>query len=81
MPQATLSSRGRVVIPKAVRERLGLHAGDRVEFALLDTGDVLLSRAAQDVRLLKGCLRPPGNAPVSLARMRRAICDGAVRRS
>ena len=78
MSQARLSSRGRLVIPKAVRERLGLHAGDRVEFVLLDSGDVLLSRAAEDVLSLKGCLRPSASAPVSLARMERAIRDGAV---
>lgn len=32
MPSSTVSSKGQVTIPQEVRERLGLRAGDRVEF-------------------------------------------------
>lgn len=32
MPSSRLSSKGQVTIPQAVRMRLGLRAGDRVEF-------------------------------------------------
>ncbi len=35
---ATLSSKGQVVLPKDVRERLGVHKGDEIEFILDDTG-------------------------------------------
>lgn len=34
MATARVSTKGQVVIPKQVRERLGLHAGDHVEFIL-----------------------------------------------
>ena len=32
MPRAKLTSKGQVTIPKDVRERLGLQAGDEIEF-------------------------------------------------
>jgi AbrB family looped-hinge helix DNA binding protein len=32
MPSSTVSSKGQVTIPQEVRTRLGLRAGDRVEF-------------------------------------------------
>jgi AbrB family looped-hinge helix DNA binding protein len=38
----TMSTRGRVTLPAAVRERLGVAVGDRVAFVLNDAGDVWL---------------------------------------
>jgi len=35
---ATVAAKGRVTIPKAIREGLGLHEGDRVVFHLTATG-------------------------------------------
>ena len=42
----TMSSKGQVVIPKAVRERLGLRAGDVLEVE--EQGDVLLLRVRHE---------------------------------
>ena len=42
----TLSSKGQVVIPKAVRERLGLHPGD--VFEIEEQGDALLLRVRHE---------------------------------
>jgi AbrB family looped-hinge helix DNA binding protein len=41
---ATITSKGQVTIPKAVRESLGLHAGDKVTFAEERPGVVLMRR-------------------------------------
>ncbi len=73
MPKATLTSKGQLVIPKAIREHLGLRPGDRLDFVLQDDGDVLIRPAVEDVRRLKGMLHRPGRKPVSVAAMNQAI--------
>jgi antitoxin PrlF len=73
MPKATVSSRGQTVIPKPVREHLGLRPGDEVEFVVRDDGEVLVKPATEDVRKLKGILRRAGRKPVSLQAMNAAI--------
>ena len=37
-PSATLSTRGRVTIPRAIRERMALRPGDRLQFELRADG-------------------------------------------
>lgn len=49
MAEATLTSKGQVTIPKAVREAMGLKEGDRVDFIETDRGVLMtftLDRAA-----------------------------------
>jgi len=41
-----VGSKGQVVIPKDLRERLGLHPGTEVEFALEDTHVTIAPRRA-----------------------------------
>jgi antitoxin PrlF len=73
MATATLTSKGQVVVPKPIRDRLHLHPGDTLDFLLQESGDVLMRPAVEDVRSLKGALHKPGRKPVSLAAMRQAI--------
>jgi len=77
MYRATLSTRGRVVLPKAVRERLGLSAGGKVDFIVQDNGDVVLLPTVH-VHSLLGCLRTPEGKVASLEDMERAIHEGAA---
>jgi len=81
MPHSPVSTKGQIVIPKAIRDHLGLHAGARVDFVVQDNGDILLRPAAEDVRSLKGCLKPRRKKKVSLTDMERAIreCAGRTR--
>lgn len=51
--QTTIDSGGRVVIPKAVRDRLGLTPGSAVEITERD-GQVVLQPVALEVRLVDG---------------------------
>jgi AbrB family looped-hinge helix DNA binding protein len=44
---STVNSRGRVTIPKQVRDRLGIRAGSTVAFDLNDSGEVVLRCVAQ----------------------------------
>lgn len=81
MPTATMTSKGQTVIPKPVRDFLGLHPGDLVDFILQDKQTVLLKPASQDVRKLKGLLHKPGRKAVSLEAMQRAIIQRGGRKS
>ena len=75
--EATLSSKGQATIPKAVRERLQIGAGDRVKFFFHPDGVILLPKIA--TARLKGMIPKPAE-PVSLEEMDRAIQEGATER-
>ena len=72
MPTATLTSKGQITIPLAVRQKLGLDTGDRVEFVEFAPGEFALKPATEDVRSLKGMIRAP-TRPVSIGAMNTAI--------
>jgi antitoxin PrlF len=73
MPASTLTSKGQLVVPKAVRDRLKLKPGDRLDFIVQEDGDVLLRPLAEDVRSLKGLLQRRGRRPVTVEEMNRTI--------
>jgi AbrB family looped-hinge helix DNA binding protein len=75
MPEATLTSKGQVTIPKAVREHLNLDTGARVDFVIEHDGTVLLKPVTRHVRELAGLLHRPGRQPVSVRQMDAAIRD------
>jgi AbrB family looped-hinge helix DNA binding protein len=68
-----MSSRGRTTIPKAIREHLGLHPGDLIDFVVAADGGVLLRPVGEDVRRLKGTLKGPRRGAVSVQEMNQAI--------
>lgn len=70
---ATVSSKGQVVLPAAIRRRLGLAQGSVLRFVVEDDG-VRLEAAAGDVRRLKGRLPKPAQ-PVSLEDMNAAVAE------
>lgn len=72
MPTATITSKGQITIPKAVREALGVSAGDRVEFVAEEKGAYRVVAATRDVRHLKGLVAKPAK-PVSIEAMNRAV--------
>ncbi len=68
---ATVSSKGQVVIPSAIRRRLNLVQGSVVRF-LVEGDGVRLMPEAGDVRRLKGRLALPAK-PVSIEAMNEAV--------
>lgn len=72
MSTATLTAKGQVTIPSDVRRRMGLDAGDRIEFVELEGGGYAIKPAIDDVRTLKGLLRKPPK-PVSVEDMNATI--------
>jgi AbrB family looped-hinge helix DNA binding protein len=79
MATATLTSKGQITIPVAVREKLGLAKGDRVEFIEVGPGEFALKAATEDVRVLKSIIARP-STPVSVAVMNAAIRRRGSRR-
>jgi AbrB family looped-hinge helix DNA binding protein len=72
MPSTTLTSKGQVTIPKAVREELGLREGDRVAFRVQEDGTVVVEPETVDVLSLAGVLKPRRKG-VSIEDMNEAI--------
>ena len=72
MTTSTMTTKGQVTIPLDVRRRLGLDAGDRIEFVEIEDGVFAIKPAIDDVRSLKGLLRKPSRA-VSLDDMKAAV--------
>ena len=56
---STLTSKGQITIPKAIRDQLGLSEGDRLEFVLYPDGTLGLIPKTHDIRELQGSLPAP----------------------
>jgi AbrB family looped-hinge helix DNA binding protein len=62
MPTATLTSKGQITIPVAVRNDLKVDAGDRVEFVQIAPGRYEFVAATRGVQELKGMFGKPPKA-------------------
>jgi AbrB family looped-hinge helix DNA binding protein len=79
MSESTISSKGQVTVPKAIRQRLHLNAGDRLQFLVEADGSVRLAAATRDGAALRDILpRPKRRA--TLEDMQATIRRRAVRR-
>lgn len=76
METTTLTSKGQLTLPKAVRDKLHLRTGDRMRVEVTEDGRVVLEPATVDVLRLKGMLPRPAK-PLGLADMERVIRERA----
>ena len=72
MPSASLTSKGQVTVPKAIRDRLKVGTGDRLDF-IVEGDRVVLRAGTRDIRSLEGILRRQGQKAVSVEEMSAAI--------
>ncbi len=79
MPTATVTSKGQITIPAAVRASLGLRPGDRVEFVELPDGNFELIPATRSVQTLKGFFGPPPAPAVTIDEMARRAALAAAK--
>ena len=80
MTTATLTSKGQITVPAAVREALGVDAGDRVEFVEITPGRYEFIAATGSVTALKGMFGKP-RKKVSIKEMNAVIAKrGAAAR-
>jgi AbrB family looped-hinge helix DNA binding protein len=72
MTTTTLTSKGQITVPAAIRSALGVGTGDRVEFVEVAPGRYEFIAATRPVTALKGMFGKPGK-PVSIEAMNAAI--------
>ena len=79
---ATMISKGQMTVPRVIRERLRIGAGDRLDFVVNDEGDVVVRPAKGDITLLRGLLAAPAakRRNVTIADMEAAILGSHARR-
>lgn len=82
MATTTLTSKGQITLPKAIRERLALKQGDRLMVAAESDGRITLERERQPpTDSAYGLLRRLAKKrPVSVAEMRAAVRQRAKRK-
>jgi AbrB family looped-hinge helix DNA binding protein len=72
MAIVTLTSKGQTTIPRSIRQYLGLHTGDKIEFLIEESGRVILTPLTTDVREVKSML-PKSKKSVSIKQMNKVI--------
>ena len=73
MSVSTITSKGQTTIPKEIREYLNLHPGDKIDFIIDESGQVIVETATLDIRELKGILHREDIKPVSVEDMKKSI--------
>ena len=69
MSFATITSKGQTTIPKSVRDAAGLHAGDRIHFAVLADGTIIVRAKTRSIRDI--AIKPPSRRRVTVGQMNR----------
>ncbi len=71
MPKpTTVSRKGQVTVPREVRERLGLQAGDKIVWSWISNGTIVLRPKTRRLADCVGVLTQPGQAGVRVDEMR-----------
>ena len=75
MFESRITIKGRVTLPRGVRDSLAVKAGDKVRYVILDGGALIMP--VRPTSRLFGSMKYDG-PPVSLEEMEDAIAEGAV---
>lgn len=75
MITATLTSKGQLTIPKAVRESLHLHTGDRVAFVVHGDAEAILKPVTKSVDEVFGKLHSAAQPRRSVEEMNVAVAE------
>jgi AbrB family looped-hinge helix DNA binding protein len=76
MSQATITSKGQITIPSAIRAKMKVAAGDKVEFIEIEDGKFEMIALTREVTSLKGLFKT--DKAVSIAAMNKAIAEKAA---
>lgn len=75
MVTAKLTSKGQLTIPKAVRDTLRLHGGDRVAFTVHGDAEAVMKPMTKSVDEVFGLLYTPGQPRKNIEQMNDAIAE------
>ncbi|MYM84154.1 AbrB/MazE/SpoVT family DNA-binding domain-containing protein [Duganella sp. FT50W] len=67
----TMTSKGRITLPKKLRDQLGLVPGARLAFSLLGDGSVVMRVKHRRLSSLAGILTRPDQPTISIDNMKR----------
>ncbi len=74
--ESAITVKGQATIPREIRQHLGLKPGDRLKFFVHPDGTVVLLPKLP-ARSLRGMLRRERRRPVTIAKMTKAVAEGA----
>ena len=74
---ATITSKGQITLPAAIRNMLRLHAGDKLDFFVRDNGHIECVPIKESPTALKSMVPKPSKV-ATLAEMDNAIAQGAA---
>ncbi len=75
--KATVTCKGQVTIPQAIRAKAKIVAGSQLEFQIEDDDTIIVHLVTRDVTDLKGMVKTKRQNPPSLKEMKSAIAEGA----
>jgi len=78
---STVTDKGQITLPKALRDRLGIHPGSKVEFSLQSDDSVRLRVLARGSAGLFGLLAVPGEATRPLEDIDIGVAAAVAQRS
>lgn len=70
MSTSTITSKGQTTIPKDIREGLGLHAKDQIQFTMLPDKTVIFRVKKRDINELYGLLHDETRETIPLDKMK-----------
>jgi AbrB family looped-hinge helix DNA binding protein len=73
MATATITTKGQITIPKAIRDSLMLSAGDKIEFVLIDKREALIRPVSKKVDEVFGLLHKRDRKVISVEEMNKKI--------
>jgi AbrB family looped-hinge helix DNA binding protein len=76
--KAVVSSKGQVVIPKEVRERLGIHAGHELLFTVKEDGTMEVKPMSRSIDMFFGRCERAGEAAMSTEEIDAAITQAVI---
>lgn len=80
MSLATIISKGRITIPKEVRERLGLHTGDKIYFLVLSDGTVCMKPMTLRPSNVFGMLKNKSRVRATIPQMDASVAEAFRKR-
>ena len=77
---ATVTVKGQVTVPKAIRDQLNIGPGTQLDFKLNDDGSISVRSLKRSALSIVGLLKRPDRAAATIAQMNQTVADAAAER-